>query len=167
MSLVLAYTLVSLGLDSTQMVQAIWKHHKMTNMIIMNNSYYNNISKKSIKRSWIPLQRNHVFYLQAYVQKSKISIQLSLSGNIMSSFYKNWHLSCKIIFWPLFDGHFLGQILTFWTRPFNEKGALSFIELAFMDYLIWPKMRNHVFIKKGLNIRQAQIGSKSISNLEV
>ena len=44
----LPYTLVSLVLDFSQMVLAVRKHLHMTNIIILNNSYYCNFSKKSI-----------------------------------------------------------------------------------------------------------------------
>ena len=46
MSLLLPYTLVSLALDFSQMVLAVQKHLKMGNVIILNNSYYCNFSKK-------------------------------------------------------------------------------------------------------------------------
>ena len=48
MSLLLPYTMVSLALDFSQMVLAVWKHLKMGNVIILNNSYYCNFSKKSL-----------------------------------------------------------------------------------------------------------------------
>jgi len=48
MSLLLPYTMVSLALDFSQMVLAVQKHLKMAKIIILNNSYYCNFSKKSI-----------------------------------------------------------------------------------------------------------------------
>ena len=48
MSILLPYTLVSLALDFSQMVLAVWKHLKMGNVIILNNSHYCNFSKKSL-----------------------------------------------------------------------------------------------------------------------
>ena len=48
MPLLLPYTLVSLVLDFSQMVLAVRKHLKMAKIIILNNSYYCNFSKKSI-----------------------------------------------------------------------------------------------------------------------
>ena len=47
MSLLLPYTMVSLALDFSQMVLAVRKHLKMANIIILNNSYYCNFSKKN------------------------------------------------------------------------------------------------------------------------
>ena len=48
MSLFLPYTLVSLGLDFTQMVLAVRKHLQKANIIIQNNPFYCNFLKKSI-----------------------------------------------------------------------------------------------------------------------
>ena len=48
MSLLLPYTLVSMVLDFSQMVLVTCKHLLMVNIIILNNSYYCNFSKKSI-----------------------------------------------------------------------------------------------------------------------
>ena len=48
MSLLLPYTLVSLGLDFTQMVLDVQKNLKPTQLIIPDNFCSNNFSKKSI-----------------------------------------------------------------------------------------------------------------------
>ena len=48
MSLFLPYTLVSLGLDFTQMVLDVGKHLKPTQFYMLNNLCLNNFSKKSI-----------------------------------------------------------------------------------------------------------------------
>ena len=45
-SMLLAYTLMSLVLDLTQLVLAVWKHLQMTNIIMLNNSYYYNFPRK-------------------------------------------------------------------------------------------------------------------------
>ena len=48
MSILLSYTLVSLVLDFSQMCLAVRKHLYMTNIIILNNSYFSIFSIKSI-----------------------------------------------------------------------------------------------------------------------
>ena len=48
MSLLSAYTLVSLGLDFTQMVLDVRKNLKPTQFYMLNNLCFNNFSKKSI-----------------------------------------------------------------------------------------------------------------------
>ena len=45
-SLLLAYTLMSLVLDLTQMVLAVRKHHQMTNIIMLDNFYHHNFTIK-------------------------------------------------------------------------------------------------------------------------
>ena len=47
-SLLLPYTLVSLGLDFTQMVLDVRKNLKPTQFYMLNNLCFNNFSKKSI-----------------------------------------------------------------------------------------------------------------------
>ena len=47
-SLLLPYTLVSLGLDFTQMVLDVRKNLKSTQFYMLNNLCFNNFSKKSI-----------------------------------------------------------------------------------------------------------------------
>ena len=48
MSLLLAYSWLSLALDMVQMALNIWKNRKPTQLIILDKFYFGNFSKKSI-----------------------------------------------------------------------------------------------------------------------
>ena len=54
----LAYSLVSMVLDMTQMVLAVPKHQQMINMIMLDNSYYYNFPIKSIPLEVLALGRH-------------------------------------------------------------------------------------------------------------